>query len=85
MGGNPWLFGFGSLTTSSRGGFLGVIATNMVVAVIGWIVWAATTTVIGTRVFCGTTNFGEMLRVLGYAQAPRVIAVVPLLGPVAGI
>ncbi len=78
-------FGFGSLTTSSQGGFLGVIATNMVVAVIGWIVWAATTTVIGTRVFRGTTNFGEMLRVLGYAQAPRVIAVVPLLGPVAGI
>ncbi len=78
-------FGFGSLATPSQGGFLVVIATNMVVAVIGWIIWAATTTVVGTRVFGGTTNFGEMLRLLGYAQAPRIIALVPLLGPVAGI
>ena len=78
-------FGFFSVTTTIQGGFVVVIATNMVVAVIGWIVWAATTTLVGTKVFRGTTNFGEMLRVLGYAQAPRVIAVVPLLGPVAAI
>ncbi|GMQ86412.1 MAG: hypothetical protein BMS9Abin07_1990 [Acidimicrobiia bacterium] len=79
-----WL-GIGSLMTPSHGGFLVVIATNIVVGVVGWIVWAATTTVVGTRVFGGTTDFGEMSRVLGYAQAPRVIAVVPLLGPVAGV
>ena len=35
--------------------------------------------------FNGTTDMGEMLRVLGFAQAPRVIGVIPFLGPVAAI
>ena len=58
---------------------------NVALALLGWTVWAATTGFIGSRVFGGTTDFGEMLRVLGYAQSPRVIAIVPFLGPVAGV
>ena len=57
---------------------------SIVIATIGglvaWVVWAALTAWIGTAFFEGTTNFGEMLRVLGYAQAPRAIGVLPFIG-----
>jgi hypothetical protein len=47
---------------------------------VAWVAWAALTAWIGTSFFQGTTNFGEMLRVLGYAQAPRAIGVFPFIG-----
>ena len=78
-------FGFGTWARPPSGGFLFVILASVAVAIIGWLVWAALTTWIGSKVFGGTTDFGEMYRVLGYAQSPRLIAVVPLLGPVAGV
>ena len=52
---------------------------------VGWVVWAGLTMWIGTQFFGGTTNFGEMLRVLGFAQAPRALAFIPFLGFVAAI
>lgn len=79
-----WL-ALGTWAAPNEGGLFFVVATNVSLAVIGWIVWAATTAFVGSRVFGGTTEFGEMMRVLGFAQAPRVIAVVPLLGPVAAV
>ena len=58
----------------------------------GWVVWAGLTFFIGTRLFGGTATWGELLRTLGFAQAPGVlalIAIVPLVGwmilPVVGI
>ena len=79
-----WL-GIGTWTAPSEGAFFVVVLANVALALLGWTVWAATTGFIGSRVFGGTTDFGEMLRVLGYAQSPRVIAIVPFLGPVAGV
>ncbi len=77
--------GFGTWTAPTEGGFVFVVLANVALAVVGWLVWAATTGWVGRRVFGGTTDFGEMRRVLGFAQSPRVIAVVPWLGPVAGV
>lgn len=79
-----WL-AFGTWVVPDGGGLPFVVVANIALAVVGWVVWAATTGLIGSRAFGGTTDFGEMLRVLGFAQAPRVIAVVPLLGPVAAV
>jgi len=56
--------------------------TDTITGVIGWVLWSASAAFIGTRLFAGTTDLGEMLRVLGYAQAPRIIGIIPLLGPV---
>jgi len=75
----------GTFTAPSEGGLFFVVATSVALAVVGWIVWAATTGFVGSRVFGGTTDFGEMLRVLAYAQSPLVIGIVPWLGPVAGV
>jgi hypothetical protein len=50
---------------------------------VGWVVWAGITWLIGTRVFGGTATWGELLRTMGFAQSPGVLAllaVVPLLG-----
>ena len=45
---------------------------------IGWLVWAFLTNLIGGRLG-GTADFGEMLRVLGFAQAPIAIGIIPFL------
>ncbi len=54
-----------------------------VTQLVGWVVWAGVTYFIGTRLFRGTATWGELLRTLGFAQAPGVLAllaIVPLLG-----
>ncbi len=79
-----WL-GIGDFPMPSEGGIVVMVGVGILLAILGWIVWAITTSVIGTKVFSGTTNVGEMLRVLGFAQAPRVIGVIPFLGPVAAV
>ncbi len=59
------------------------VAGAIVAQFVGWFVWAAITLFIGTRLFGGTADMGEMLRTLGFAQAPGVLAVVgivPILG-----
>jgi hypothetical protein len=81
---NRWL-GLGSSPLTEEGGFLVVVVVGVAVAVAGWMVWAFVTAFVGTRLFKGTTSFGEMLRVLGYAQSPRVIGIIPLLGPVGSV
>lgn len=63
-------------------GALGAIA-GLVGALIGWLIWAGVTYLIGTKLFDGTATWGELLRTLGFAQAPGVLAVfgfIPLLG-----
>ncbi len=50
---------------------------------VGWLLWSGITYLIGTRVFGGTATWGELLRTLGFAQAPGVLlvaAIIPILG-----
>lgn len=79
-----WL-GIGDFPVPSEGGIVAMVAAGILLAIVGWIVWAMTTFVIGSKLFSGTTDVGEMLRVLGFAQAPRAIGVIPFLGPVAAV
>ena len=54
-------------------------------AVIGWLVWAGITYLIGDKLLGGTASWGELLRTLGFAQSPGVLfvlGIVPLLGGV---
>ncbi len=81
---NRWV-GMGSWPVPEQGGFIVVVVVGVLAAIAGWVVWAAVTTFVGTKVFHGTTSMGEMLRVLGFAQSPRVIGIIPLLGPVGSV
>ncbi len=65
------------------------LAAGMIVAVLGWVVWAGLCLVIGTRLMPGPrtrSDIGESLRVLGFAATPGIsqalAIIVPLRTPV---
>ena len=65
-----------------RGGASGIIVAP-IMAVVGWLLWSAVTMVVGTKLFGGTADMGELLRTLGFAQSPGVFAIlgiIPFLG-----
>jgi hypothetical protein len=65
------------------GGGSVTIVGGLLAAFFGWGVWSGVTYLIGDRLLGGTATWGELLRALGFAQAPAllmVLAVVPLLG-----
>lgn len=68
-------------------GFLGPAGGSLIggtiTAFVGWAVWAAVTLAIGTWLFGGTADLGEMLRTLGFANAPGILYIfgfLPFLG-----
>ncbi len=55
----------------------------LVGAFVSWLVWSGLTYLVGTKLFGGTADWGELLRTLGFAQSPGVLLVVgfvPVLG-----
>lgn len=62
---------------------IGAMVGGVVSALVGWLVWAGVTYLVGDKLFGGTATWGELLRTLGFAQAPGVflvLGIVPLLG-----
>lgn len=71
----------GAIGSFSLGG-AGIVGA-VLSAFVGWYIWSAVTLFVGTQVFRGTADMGEMLRTIGFAQAPGVLyvaGIVPLLG-----
>jgi hypothetical protein len=60
------------------------IVGTLIGALLSWVLWAGLTYVIGDKVFGGTATWGELLRTLGFAQAPRVLLVLGII-PVFGV
>lgn len=66
---------------------LGLIVA-LVAGVVTYYIWAYVTYFVGTRLFEGTADAGELLRTLGYASGPRVLALlgfIPCLGGLAAL
>lgn len=64
------------------GGIIGAILA----AFVAWGIWSVVTYFVGTRLFGGTATVDELLRTLGFAQSPGVIAIlgiIPLIGGLA--
>lgn len=62
------------------------IIGGLIGAFIAWLLWSAITYLIGDKLLEGTATWGELLRTLGFAQAPGVIlifGIIPLLGWIA--
>ena len=74
------------LGTLAAGGPQGLVL-GVVISLVGWALWAGLTFLIGTTLFKTPqthANWGEMARVLGFAQAPGVLKVlgfIPGVGP----
>jgi len=52
-------------------------------ALLGWVLWAGITYLIGAKLFGGTATWGELLRTIGFAQTPgvlHVLGIMPVLG-----
>lgn len=67
----------------AAGGGLSSIVLAPVTAILGWLIWAGVTYLIGDKLFGGTATWGELLRTLGFAQAPGILyllAILPLVG-----
>ncbi|HSR40676.1 MAG TPA: YIP1 family protein [Longimicrobiales bacterium] len=59
------------------------VAWAAVSALLSWGLWAAVTYIVGDKLFGGTATWGELLRTLGFAQAPGVLGIlviIPFLG-----
>jgi len=66
------------------GALLGAVIT-IVLGIASYYIWAYVTLFVGTKFFGGTADAGEMLRTLGYAQAPRLLGLlsfIPCVGPI---
>ncbi len=66
-------------------GFVGIVG-SMLVALVGWFVWAGLTYVVGTKLLPGPNteaDMGQLLRTIGFAAAPGLLQVflaIPMLG-----
>lgn len=60
----------------------GGIIAGLVGAYVGWGLWSATCYFVGVQLFEGTADWGELLRTIGFAQAPGILL---LLRAVPGI
>jgi len=75
--------GIGNL---GSGSILGLVV-GIVVAIVGWALWAWITYFVGTTIFKTPeteANWGQLARTLGYAQSPgvlKVFVVIPGIGP----
>lgn len=58
----------------SHGG-MQTIAISIVTSFVGWLIWAGVTYLIGDKLLGGTATWGELLRTLGFAQAPRLLLI----------
>lgn len=66
---------------------LGAMLAGAVGAIVGWLIWAGLTFLIGTKLLPEpqtSADFGQMLRTIGFAASPgliRVLGIVPVLRP----
>lgn len=75
----------GAFNAAAGGSFFGTLISNIVIAFVGWFVWSGVTYFVGTSIFAGKSTMGEMLRVLGFAQAPGILAFIPVCGVFIGL
>ena len=66
----------------------GGILTGAAASLIGWVVWAAVTWLVGTRLLPGPAteaDFGQLLRTIGFSATPGALAVLGFLPVVGGL
>ncbi|UCF20733.1 MAG: YIP1 family protein [Gemmatimonadota bacterium] len=60
----------GSLQLGTSGLIVGILS-----AYVGWALWSGTCYLVGVQLFDGTADWGELLRTIGFAQAPGMLLV----------
>lgn len=73
----------GGILGGNIGAAIGGLILMVIIGIINYYIWAYVTYFIGTNLFQGTADVGEMLRTLGYASAPRILGIlgfIPCVG-----
>lgn len=71
----------GAATAYNDGGsFVNQLVYQLLMGYLSWFFWAGITYLVGTHVFQGRATLGQMLRTLGFAQAPSVLVIIPEVG-----
>jgi len=65
--------------------FLSSFISSVIATFVGWLVWSFITYFVGTSLFGGKADMGEMMRVLGFAYAPQILAIIPCIGWIVGM
>ncbi|MGE5223004.1 MAG: YIP1 family protein [Omnitrophica WOR_2 bacterium] len=80
------LTGLGSGFTTIFGSrqFAGSFFSTLIWTFVGWILWSVATYFVGTSLFGGKADLGEMLRVIGFAYAPLMLGIIPCIGGLVG-
>ncbi len=76
--------GSGLGASFSEGNFWTSFISTFIWAFVGWFLWAGVSYLVGTSLFGGQATLGEMLRVIGFAQAPQLLGIIPCLGGLVG-
>jgi hypothetical protein len=63
---------------------VGSFLSSLLWTFFGWAIWSFISYLVGTRLFPGQATFPEMLRVIGFAYAPQVLAIIPCVGALLG-
>lgn len=71
--------GIGAAFTED-GSFFTSFLTTLLWAFVGWIIWSVISWFVGTTIFGGKATIDEMLRVIGFAQAPMLLGIIPCIG-----
>jgi hypothetical protein len=61
------------------------ILAGLISTLLGWLLWAGITYLIGAKLLGGTATWGELLRTIGFAQTPGVLHVLGLIPVLGGI
>jgi hypothetical protein len=75
---------------AAQGG-VGAIIAGVITSLIGWMIWATLTWIVGTKMLPEPTTkatLGELLRVLGFSAAPGVLSVfgfIPVVGAIVAL
>ena len=76
--------GIGSISGTGMGG----LALGTITALIGWLIWAYLTYIIGTKLLPTPetkADYGELLRTTGFSSAPGLIRILAIIPGLAGI
>jgi len=64
------------------------IAAAVIAAIVGWLLWAGITYLIGDKILGGSATWSELMRTIGFAQTPGIallLGFIPVLGGVLGL
>ena len=67
----------------ASGRFFPSFIGTFIMGILGWVIWSVITLWVGTKLYNGQADLGEMLRTIGYANAPRLLgffAWIPCVG-----